>query len=182
MKKKQQQVKIAGSVAVSQGSLKLRGQAKINGCVEFPTEVLANGKCQMITSTKSDQVECDYEVSYTHIGPLKHLSLDILPMNETAENTGNAFPGCDGWVFYDFSPSIPELFPTDTEGWRTTLVPRMSDYMEFSQSHFADGDIWTATFHPEQALSLSYQTGLDLFHTGETWKITERMQFPVPSL
>lgn len=173
-------VKLVGTAIINQRSLKIKGQATVNGCLEFPSDTLAQGKCTMVTSTQSDQVECDYEVNYTKIGPLASLTLDILPMQAPVKNTGNAFVGTDGWVFHAFEPRIPELFPT--EHWRTVLIPRMSDYMSFSDAEFADGDIWTGTFHPEQAISLGYQTCQHLFHSGDTWQITKRLQFPVPSL
>jgi len=42
--------------------------------------------------------------------------------------------------------------------------------------------VWTASFHPEEAISLSYRAITDYFHTGETWEITNTMKFPVPSI
>ena len=136
----------------------------------------------MITATKSDEIQCGYQINYTHIGPLASLTLDILP-TLTGTNTGNAFPGCDGWVLYDFIPRIPQLFPSeDDECWRTILIPRISDYMEFSDKEFANADVWSASFHPEQAISLGYQTCQVVFHTGDTWQVTKTMKFPIPSI
>lgn len=177
-------VKLVGTASITQRSLKIKGQAVVNGRLEFSADTLTKGKCTMVTSTRSDRVECDYEVNYSRIGPLSSLTLDILPMSEPVENTGNAFPGSDGWVFHDFVPTIPELFPTEdgVEWWRTLLIPRMSDFITFSKKEFADEDIWTATFHPEQAISLSMQSSGELFRMGDTWQITERLQFSIPSL
>ena len=192
-------VKLVGQVAIKRGSLNIHGDLIINGQLEFKDEkrrtlplpggpgsditisqeTLSSGKCQMITATQSDHIECDYEVNYTHIGPLTSLTVDILPGTK-GMNTGNAFPATDGWVFYRFIPPVPGVFPTDL--LRTVVVPRMSDFMLFADPEFADSDTWTGTFHPEQAVSLSHHSSGEWFPTNGTWQIVKRIKFPVPSV
>lgn len=136
----------------------------------------------MITSTQSDSVKCPYQLSYTHIGPLNRLCVDIMPFPGVGTNTGNAFPMTDGWVFYDFQPPIDGVFPAHHLDFSSVVVPRMSEYMEFNRRDIADMDFWVATFHEEQAISLGHRSSDCFFEEGDTWKLKRILKLPVQSV
>ena len=92
----------------------------------------------------------------------------------------------DGWVIFDFDPTISDVFPTKgTSDWSLPeiVIPRISEYITFTERTrtLADG-CWMATLHPEEAISLSHRTSVDFFENGETWQIKQAIRFPISSV
>lgn len=165
-----------------------KGSVTVCPCASAPPTVsLMKGTCVMITSTQSDQLQCKYHLTYSTGAQSNHLSLDVLP-SQLGANTGNAFPGTDGWVLCHFDP-VPPVFPLSEEGeqWHTLLIPNMSEYLRSSQADFVGADIWTAMFHPEEAISLTHRGGPSpsvtaVFQHGSTWQLVKALRFPIPSI